>query len=148
MKAVKLVRPITVGKLEVASLQIDPNFKIGWLRGAPTTPVWFIGIVKGLLSGIDLESGASAADIDPAEMLAKVPVPTGEEVSEMIPWLLHIVEKATEQPASVVDQLALPDLFAMVLQLIPGMIALANFPLTPATGAVTSPGSSAGQPAT
>lgn len=147
-KAVPLARPITIDKVQATSLLVDPDFKIGWLRGAPTTPVWFIGIVKGLLSGLDLASGVPAADIDPAAMLAKVPVPSGEEVSEMIPWLLHIAEKATGQPPSVVDQLAPSDLFAILLQLIPGMIALANFPRTSVTGAVTSPGSSAGRPAT
>lgn len=149
-KPFPLSRPIVVDKLTVTSLNIDPDFKVGWLRAAPKTPTWFIGIVRSLFAGVDLDAAqdgeAEQAKIAAAieKMLANFPVPSGEEVSEMIPWLLHIAEKATGQPADVVDQLNPGDLLAIVMKLVPGMIALANFQKTSGNGAGISPGSSTG----
>lgn len=147
-KPVTLSRPITIGNVQATSLLVDPDFKIGWLRGAPTTPTWFIGLVKGALSGIDLDNIEATKTVDPAQLTANIPTPSGEEVSEMVPWLLHIAEKATDQPPSVVDQLSLADMLAILMVLLPGMVSLVNFQPTSGNGAVTSPGSSAGQPAT
>jgi hypothetical protein len=143
-KSVKLSAPITIGTIEAASLTIDPRFRIGWLRNAPTTPVWFVGVVKGAFAGVDFENLDKSKDIAPAAMLANIPAPSGEELSEMIPWLLHIAEKATGQPADVIDQLGPADLLKMLMALLPGMVSLANFQTTSGSGAATLPGSLAG----
>ncbi|MBX9944952.1 MAG: hypothetical protein K2Y40_12790 [Reyranella sp.] len=137
-----LSRPIKVGNVEVSALVLDPEFRVGWLRGAPKTPGWLIAVLRSVLS--DLEAGQEAAGADPSKLLAAVPMPSGEEVSEMIPWLLHMAGKASGQPDAVIDQLALPDLLQILMKLMPGMGALPHFPATPASGSATSPGSSGG----
>ena len=146
-RPLKLARPITVDKLEVSSLRVDTAFKVGWLRGAPTTPTWFIGVVRSLVASVDLDEESGEVTMDKAaieKILAAFPWPSGEEVTEMIPWLLHIAEKATGQPPAVVDQLGLGDLVAIVMLLVPGMMAIGNFQKTSAPGAAISPGSSDG----
>jgi hypothetical protein len=154
-KPVPLSRPITVGKLTVTALTLDIDFKVGWLRGAPTTPTWFIGVVRSLFANIDFdaaeEADAAAVKVDQEaidKMLANLPVPSGEEISAMIPWMLHVAEKATGQPPEVIDQLGPVDLVMIVMQLLPGMMALANFQKTSPNGAATSQGSSTGAPQT
>jgi hypothetical protein len=160
-KSFPLSHPVTVGKLTVSALNLDTRFQVGWLREAPKTPTWFIGVVRSLFAGIELGAAAAgdgeAAGDDAAKaaaagkeaiarMLANLPVPSGDEISEMIPWMLHVAEKATDQPPAVIDQLGPGDLLAIVMQLMPSMMAVANFPKTSALGVAISPGSSDGAP--
>lgn len=145
-KSITLAAPIKVGDVEVSALTIDPTFRIGWLRKAPDTPVWFIGVVKGLFTGMDFDNPEKSKDVDTTALLKSIPEPSGEEVSQMIPWLLHIVEQATAQPPAVVDQLAPGDLLKILMGLLPGMIGIANFQRTSGSGVATSPGSSDGAP--
>jgi hypothetical protein len=149
-KSFPLSRPIQIGPLTVTSLNLDTFFQVGWLRGAPKTPVWFIGIVKSLFAGIDLAApeAREATEAAVKNMLANFPAPSGEEVDEVIPWLLHIAERALGQPSAVVDQLGLGDMLNIVMQLLPGMLAIANFQTTSANGAAISPGSLDGAPRT
>jgi hypothetical protein len=149
---ITLSKPIKVGNdktgfMTVSALTIDPDFKAGWLRGAPTTPTWLIAVVRSLLSEIPAGT-TDPTKLDDKALFAKVPSPSGEEMSQMVPWLLHMAAKASGQSDDVIDQLSLVDLFALLLRLLPGMGALPNFQMTPASGSGTSPGSSIGAPAT
>lgn len=143
-KQVTLTVPVTIGSAQVSALSIDSTLRVGWLRGAPKTPGWLIAVVKSVLADIPAE--ASGEGFDATKLLEKlnIPVPSGEEVSEMIPWLLHMASKATGQPNEVIDQLSPVDLLQILVKLMPGMAALPNFTATPASGSATSPGSSAG----
>lgn len=141
---VTLSAPITIGTTQVSALTVDKAFRVGWLRGAPKTPGWPIAVIKAVLSG--LPDDLDATKISPAELLkgVEIPQPSGEEVSEMIPWLLHVAAKATGQPDAVIDQLSPKDLLMILLKLMPGMGALQLFTGTPGSGSETSPGSSGG----
>ena len=107
-------------------------------------PWWGADLSDIDFDNLDKGKATSAEDIE--KMLENIPTPSGAEASEMIPWLLHIVEKATNQPAAVIDQLAIADLMRILGALLPGMVGLANFQRTSGSGGVTSPGSSGGPP--
>lgn len=143
-KHVILTVPVTIGNAQVSALSVDGTFRVGWLRGAPKTPGWLIAAVKSVLA--DIPSEASSEGFDASKLLetVNIPVPSGEEVSDMIPWLLHIAGKATGQANEVIDQLSPVDLLQILMKLMPGAVALPNFTATPASGSATSPGSSDG----
>lgn len=141
---VPLSSPITIGTTQVSALTVDKQFRVGWLRGAPKTPSWPIAVIKSVLSGLPEDLDTSKLDAAALLKGVEIPQPSGEEVSEMIPWLLHVAAKATGQPDAVIDQLSPKDLLLILVKLMPGMGALQLFTATPGSGSATSPGSSAG----
>lgn len=164
---VTLNTPITIGTREVSGLAVTTPFRTGFLRGAPKTPQWFIDAARKLMARMQEIMGArdAALDKDGADMSADrvVPAPSlsddelmegldvwprAEDIDELVPWLAHIAEKATGETREVVDQLDLGDLLKIIFTQLQGMMSLVNFRTTSAAGAVTSPGSSTGRPAT
>jgi hypothetical protein len=154
-KQLTLGTPITIGDLEVSALPYTAPFRTGFLRGGPKTPQWFIDTVKAVMAKLtEQEAAAKAAgkdapELDDEKLLEGLDIwPKGEDIDQLVPWLMHIAEKATKQPADVVDQLDLADLLKLIWQLLPGMMSLANFRKTSGSGAGTSPGSGTGALAT
>lgn len=146
--SVPLSMPVTIGSVEATSLLIEPTFRVGWLRGAPPAPDWLLASIRALLSKLEGVTAATLDTLDTKEVFASIPTPGGEDLDKMIPWFLHVAEKASEQPAAVIDQLGVPDLLKIVMTLIPGMALLPNFRGISGSGAGTSPGSSTGAPLT
>jgi hypothetical protein len=146
-KSVALGTPVTIGELEVSALKVTVPFRNGFLRGAPPTPQWFISTVQRLFAAGAAIDQAKIEEIDDADLLKDVDVwPQGSDIDAMIPWLLHIAEKATGQPADVIDQLAIDDMVKIIMLQLPGMMKIVNFQKTSANGALTSQGSLDGAP--
>jgi hypothetical protein len=146
--SVPLSSPIAIGNVEATSLLIEPAFRVGWLRGAPPAPDWLLAAIRALLSGLEGVTAPDIEKLDTEKLFANVPTPEGQDLDKMIPWFLHIAEKASNQPAIVIDQLGIADLVKIVMVLIPGMATLPNFRVTSESGAGTSQGSSTGGPQT
>ena len=146
--SVPLALPVTIGEAEATALYIETNFRVGWLRGAPPAPDWLLGSIRALLSQLEGVTAETLDQLDVKKVFAAVPTPTGEDLDKMIPWFLHVAEKASKQPTAVVDQLGVPDLMKIVMTLIPGMALLPNFQKISGSGEGTLPGSSTGAPNT
>lgn len=151
--SVPLGTPIDVGQVQASALTIEEKFRTGWLRSAPATPDWLMAAIRSVVAGLGEVTSEEGAAPDPAaaieaghKALADIPKPEGKDLDAMIPWILHVVAKATDQPADIIDQLTVPDLLVLFMKLLPGMGALPNFRGSPDAGAATSRGSSTGAP--